>query len=85
MYMIINLIVLLLNLYTFVILARVLMSWLPNLDRSNPLVKLIYDLTEPVLRPVREMLPPMQGMDFSPMAVMIGVILLTRILTSIVF
>ena len=80
---IIGIIVLLLQLYSFVILGRVLITWMPNLDRSNPAVKLLFDVTEPVLQPVRAMLPPMQGMDFSPLVVMIAITLLTRVIAMI--
>ena len=74
-----------LQLYTFVILARVLLSWIP-LDRSNPIidqiVTLLYDVTEPVLQPVRDLLPQGMGLDFSPIIVFIGIRVLTGILVS---
>lgn len=71
--MLFTLILLTLQVFNLILLARVLMSWFPNIDRSNPLVQLVYDLTEPVLRPVREMLPASGGMDFSPLVVFIGI------------
>lgn len=61
---------LLIQLYSLVILARVLMSWI-NIDPDSPLARTIYDLTEPVLAPVRNMLPPAGGLDFSPIIVII--------------
>ncbi len=76
-------IVQLLQLYSLVMLARVLMSWIP-LDRSNPtinsIVQFIHDITEPVLAPVRNALPPAGGIDFSPMIVLVGIQLLARLL-----
>ncbi|MBN1565458.1 MAG: YggT family protein [Anaerolineae bacterium] len=57
-------------LYSFVILARVLMSWV-QIDPYSPLARTIYDLTEPVLAPVRNLLPPAGGLDFSPIIVII--------------
>lgn len=71
---------LLLNLYQLILLVRVLMSWIPNLDYNQPIVQLLYDLTEPVLRPVREMLPPAGGVDFSPLIVMLGISVLRALL-----
>ncbi len=73
---------LLLSLYQFVILGRVLLSWFPDIDRSNPLVQFLYEATEPVLRPVREMLPPagFGGMDFSPIVVLVGIYVLQLLL-----
>lgn len=79
---VISLLLLLLQLYSFVLLARVLMSWFPNLDRSNPLVQLIHDITEPVLRPVREMLPPVSGLDLSPLVVFLGISVLMQLLRT---
>lgn len=61
---------LLVYLYSFVILARVLMSWV-QIDPYSPLARTIYDLTEPVLAPVRNLLPPAGGLDFSPIIVII--------------
>ena len=61
---------LLIELYSFVILARVLMSWV-NVDPYSPLARVIYDLTEPVLAPVRNLLPPAAGLDFSPIIVLV--------------
>jgi YggT family protein len=72
---------LLIQLYSFVILARVLMSWV-NIDPSSPLARTIYDLTEPVLRPVRNLLPPAAGIDFSPMIVLILLQIFGQIMVS---
>jgi YggT family protein len=59
----------LLTFFELILLARVLLSWFPNIDRSNPIIQLLYDITEPVLRPVREMLPQTGMVDFSPLVV----------------
>jgi YggT family protein len=72
---------LLIQLYSFVILARVLMSWV-NIDPYSPLARVIFDLTEPVLAPVRNMLPPAAGLDFSPIIVMVLLNILGSILAS---
>lgn len=61
---------LMIQMYTFVILARVLMSWV-NVDPNSQLGQVIYDLTEPVMAPVRNLLPPAGGLDFSPIIVII--------------
>ena len=60
--------ILLLDLYSFVLLARVLLSWV-NLAPDNPLVTGVHRLTEPVLAPLRRVLPSGGGFDFSPLAV----------------
>ncbi len=55
--------------FELILLARVILSWFPNVDRSNPLIQFLYDVTEPVLRPIREMMPPTGMMDLSPLIV----------------
>ena len=55
--------------FELILIARVVLSWVPNADRSNPLIRLVYDVTEPVLRPIREMMPPTGMMDLSPLIV----------------
>jgi YggT family protein len=61
----------LIDLYTFVILAAVILSWI-RLSPYNPISKLVYTLTEPALAPVRRIIPPLGGLDISPMLVMIA-------------
>lgn len=80
---IIGLLYTLLQIYSFILLARVLMSWFPNLDRSNPIVQFLYDVTEPVLKPIRDLLPQNGMMDFSPLIAFLIITVLTRLLTSI--
>ena len=72
----------LLSIYQFILLARILTSWFPDIDRRNPLIQFLYDVTEPVLRPIREMMPPsgFGGMDFSPMVVVLGIYVVQMLL-----
>jgi len=55
-----------LNLYILIIIIRAVMSWFqPN--PYNPVVRFVYMVTEPVLRPLRQIIPPVfGGMDLSP-------------------
>ena len=56
----------LLNIYIFILIIRAVLSWL-NVSPYNRMVQLIYRITEPVLRPIREILKPQAaGIDFSP-------------------
>lgn len=64
-----------LMLYLGLILVRVLLSFV-SLERSNPIVPLIYQLTEPVLRPIQRVLPPIAGLDLSPLVAWLLVMLL---------
>ncbi len=65
--------------YQLVLLARVLMSWLPNLDPNNPIARFLYRATEPVLAPIRSALPPMGGIDLSPLVVFLGISILMQL------
>ena len=75
-----------LEIYTFVILGRVLMSWIPlftsrPLDYSNPLVKFLVDVTEPILAPVRRF--ALIGMiDLSPIIVLVLLSVISGVLES---
>jgi len=71
-----------LQLFELVLLARVLLSWFPDIDRSHPIIRLLYDITEPVLRPVREMLPQSSMIDFSPLVVFLVIQVLLRLVAG---
>ena len=57
------------------ILARVLLSWF-RVDPYHPVVAFLYQITEPILRPLRNIIPPLGMMDISPIVAMllIGII-----------
>jgi YggT family protein len=65
--------------YTLVVVVAVVLSWL-NLSPDNPIVRVTRALTEPVLEPIRKVLPAMGGFDFSPMLLLLGLQLLRRLL-----
>lgn len=68
-----NLVLTLINLYSFVIIARAISSFFPISPSSPfaPVVDILYRLTEPVFAPVRRVLPPMGGLDLAPLVVLI--------------
>lgn len=67
------------DLYSLVVLGSVIVSWL-RLPPDNPAAKLATALTEPVLAPIRKVLPSTGGLDFSPMVLLVGLQLLKRVL-----
>lgn len=73
----------LLDIYSFVVLAAVLVSYL-QLAPDHPVPKFLAAATEPVLAPVRRLLPDTGGFDFSPMVVFIGISVLRRLLIGLV-
>jgi YggT family protein len=66
----INFIDILARLLSLAILVRVLLSWIP-IDRSGRFAEIILQITEPVVGPIRKVLPSLGGLDFSPMVAMI--------------
>ena len=77
-----NLLAQILQIYQLILLARVLLSWFPDIDRSNAIVQFLFDVTEPVLEPVRRRLPRGSSIDFSPLVVFFGISILSMILRS---
>lgn len=63
---------LLFNVYFFAIIIRAVLSWV-NPGSYNPAVSLLYSLTEPLLRIGRRLLPPVGGIDLSPLIPLIGI------------
>ncbi len=61
------------------ILGRVIISWI-NLSPDNPIVVLLYGITEPILAPIRRVLPSMGMLDLSPMVALIVMMVIQRVL-----
>jgi YggT family protein len=72
---------LLLDAYSLVVLVSVVVSWF-GLAEDNPIVSVTRALTEPVLAPIRRLLPTGAGLDISPMVLLLGIRLLKRVLLS---
>lgn len=65
-----KLITLALNLYTFALFVQAILSWVgPGV--SNPAGSILWSINEPLLRPVRRVIPPMSGLDLSPLVVIL--------------
>jgi YggT family protein len=67
------------NIFLFSILVQVIVSWV-NPGSYNPIIGLVQKLTDPIMRPAKRMLPPIAGIDLSPMLVIIGLTLLEMLL-----
>lgn len=77
-----NLVNLALQAYFWIIIARAVISWVSP-DPSNPVVRFLYRVTEPVLRPIRQWLPTYaMGLDLSPMVVLLGIYFLEWFLVA---
>jgi YggT family protein len=70
-----------LGMVELVLLARVVLSWTASPTSGNPAVQFIRGVTEPLLAPIRSILPPMAGFDFSPMVAFVLLRLLQNLLS----
>jgi YggT family protein len=59
------------RIYILIVIARVIFSWLPPQQRANEFYRFLFRITEPVLLPVRRLLPGAGGLDFSPFLVIV--------------
>ncbi len=66
----------------FLILIRALLSWFPSLH-ENEIVQLVMQITDPVLEPIRRILPPMGGLDLSPMIALILIYSILQVIASL--
>jgi YggT family protein len=83
----INLVMNLLHIYSFIIIAAALITWVqPN--PYNPIVQFLRRVTEPVLKPVRGLVPPekLGGLDISPLIVLVVIeYVIPRVLLALLF
>lgn len=70
----------LLSAYLWIIIGRAVISWV-NADPSNPVVRFLYEITEPLLSRIRQWIPvTMGGIDFSPMILILVIMFLQSFL-----
>ena len=65
--------------YFFLIMASVILSWLGQ-GLRHPFIPLLFQLTEPILRPIRKIIPSIAGIDLSPLFALIGIRFLVLLL-----
>lgn len=89
---ILDVLFLILNLYTWVIIASAIFSWLYAFNVVNPrnqfvsmIGQALYNLTEPLLRPIRRFVPSFGGLDISPIVLLLGIFLLQRVIAYYVY
>ncbi len=75
-----NLISLCINVFLFSIIIQAVLSWVNPMAGHNPAVSILYALNEPLLRPARRLLPPISGLDLSPLIVILGLQVLKMLL-----
>ena len=66
------------------VFARAILSWFPiGTQRDNPIVAMLYQITEPMLAPLRSILPRPGMMDFSPMVAILILIVIQRVVARL--
>lgn len=72
--------------YTILIFARVIFSWIrvdPYHPFWGPILRFVFQATEPLIQPVRRLLPSMGGLDFTPLILLIGLDLIRSLIVGI--
>lgn len=73
-----------LTIYIWIIIARCIISWV-NPSPYHPVVRFLYRATEPVLAPARRLIPPIAGLDVSPIVVIFLIYLIQNLLQFLVY
>ena len=68
------------NIYSYVLFLRVLLSWFPNVDLSNPILSGVVSISDPYLNMFRGVIPPLGGFDLSAILAFVALNLLRSLL-----
>ena len=71
-----------LEIMLWAIVLRSLMSWFP-IDQSSPLVQMLHRVTEPIIEPIRRVMPNMGMMDLSPMMAIVAIIVMRQLVIGV--
>ncbi len=78
-----NLLINVIQIYSFLIFIRIMLTWIPNLDHSLAPVQLLCRLTDPVLDLARRYIPPLGMIDVSSAVVLLVLMFVVRALASL--
>ncbi|MEW6459110.1 MAG: YggT family protein [Bacillota bacterium] len=70
------------SVYTLLIIGRILLSWIPH-NPYNPVVRFIYDLTDPYLNIFRRVIPPLGMIDISPIVAILVLSLIRSVIITL--
>lgn len=89
---ILDIILIVLDIYVWLLIAAAILSWLIAFNVVNTrnavvsaIAEFLYRITEPVLRPIRNVLPNFGGLDISPIIVILIIMLIQRVITYYVY
>ena len=78
---VIALIKLLFQAFYVLLIIRVLLSWVPGVAQDHPAVNFVFRATSPLLTPIRRVMPPVGGLDLSPL---VAILLLTLVQSLVI-
>ena len=71
------------TLYNYLLIIRILLTWFPNLDTSNPILTSLFSITDPYLNVFRGVIPPIGGLDLSPILAFISLSLIKQLIVGL--
>ena len=71
-----------LQIYSLVLIVRVLLTWFPNVDMGNPVLSTVSSITDPYLNAFRGLIPPLGGLDLSAILAFVALSLMQQLLVS---
>jgi len=72
------------QLLALLIIVRALLTWVPSVDYGHPVIRAIVRVTDPVLQPIRRLVPPLGGIDVTPIAALLLIQVARYLLINIV-
>lgn len=72
------------QLFQLILIVRILLTWFPNINWWNQPFKFLRDVTDPVLEPFRKIIPPIGGIDLSPMVLFFVLGILEKLVLSFI-
>ena len=69
--------------FYILLLIRVILSWVPSIDPRHPAVQFVHRVTSPVLGPIRRAVPPVGGLDISPLVAILLLIVAQRLVVGL--
>jgi YggT family protein len=72
------------QLLALLIIVRALLTWIPSVDYGHPVIRAIVRVTDPVLLPIRRFVPPLGGIDVTPIAALLLIQVARYLLINIV-
>lgn len=72
------------GLIQLILIVRILLTWFPNINWWNQPFRFLHDVTEPILAPFKRIIPPLGGLDLSPIFAFLFLSILQSVVLSII-